>query len=378
MWRPSSGALPFLLPFPCNKEQQTAASSGTKRRSKIAGFYEWWRAIPAASGTRPQRADGPLVASRPNSDFGRGIDACVNDARAGAVDWTLRSEPDDHRRPARRAPLTPRDLPVGGGTLPAAHRRIRPAGTGTERAGDGEPSRRRGSRTAGRVAAGFGAPPSAALRTGPREGRVRHSRYANDVWLGRLQDLHTRAGCHGRRPAQAGRSPRHRQGDPWRVRVWLCRSVSGPIRSPYDPRRHPSGSSGGTGAGIAADFAVAGIGGDTGGSVRGPAAVNSLVGLRPTLPLVSRAGSVPFKPSYDAVGPLTRTVMDTARVMDVIAGYDPSDPVTAYAVGRTPRSYAEGLVSSAMSGPTGGRGQAPDAQRDRFVRGRPPPHPRGV
>ena len=127
-------------------------------------------------------------------------------------------------------------------------------------------------------------------------------------------------------------------------------SVSGPIRSPYDPRRHPSGSSGGTGAGIAADFAVAGIGGDTGGSVRGPAAVNSLVGLRPTLPLVSRAGSVPFKPSYDAVGPLTRTVMDTARVMDVIAGYDPSDPVTAYAVGRTPRSYAEGLVSSAMKG----------------------------
>ena len=95
-------------------------------------------------------------------------------------------------------------------------------------------------------------------------------------------------------------------------------SISGPIRSPYDTRRHPSGS----GAGLAADFAVVGIGGDTGGSVRGPAATGSLVGLRPTTPLVSRHGSVPFEPTYNSVGPITRTVRDAALVMDVIACSD--------------------------------------------------------
>ena len=73
-------------------------------------------------------------------------------------------------------------------------------------------------------------------------------------------------------------------------------SASGPIRNAYDPRRHASGSSGGTGAGVAANFATVGIGEDTGGSVRGPAAVSSLVGLRPTLPLVSRYGMFPQDP----------------------------------------------------------------------------------
>ena len=97
-----------------------------------------------------------------------------------------------------------------------------------------------------------------------------------------------------------------------RVHLW---SDSQPVRH---PPRHPSGS----GAGLAADFAVVGIGGDTGGSVRGPAAAGSLVGLRPPPPLVSRHGSVPFKPTYDSVGPITRTVRDAALVMDVIACSD--------------------------------------------------------
>src|SRR5262245_63747224 len=87
-------------------------------------------------------------------------------------------------------------------------------------------------------------------------------------------------------------------------------SVSGPIRNPYDPRRNPSGSSGGTGAGVAANFATVGIGEDTGGSVRGPASAGSLVGLRPTLPLVSRFGMLPFLPTYDTVGPIARTARD--------------------------------------------------------------------
>jgi amidase len=127
-------------------------------------------------------------------------------------------------------------------------------------------------------------------------------------------------------------------------------SVSGPIRNPYDPRRHPSGSSGGTGAGVAANFATVGIGEDTGGSVRGPAAVGSLVGLRPTLPLVSRHGMLPFRPSYDTVGPIARTAKDVALVLDVIAGYDPSDPITAYAVGHVPSSFASALTSDGLRG----------------------------
>jgi amidase len=125
-------------------------------------------------------------------------------------------------------------------------------------------------------------------------------------------------------------------------------SASGPIRNAYDPRRHPSGSSGGTGSGVAANFATTGIGEDTGGSVRGPAAVSSLVGLRPTLPLVSRHGMFPARPTTDTVGPIARTVKDAAIVLDAIAGYDPSDPITAYAVGHIPASYASALTRDGL------------------------------
>src|SRR5262249_41086889 len=81
-------------------------------------------------------------------------------------------------------------------------------------------------------------------------------------------------------------------------------SASGPIRNPYDPRRHASGSSGGTGAGVSANFATVGIGEDTGGSIRGPAAAASLVGLRPSVPLVSRFGVLPGRPTRDTIGPI--------------------------------------------------------------------------
>jgi amidase len=127
-------------------------------------------------------------------------------------------------------------------------------------------------------------------------------------------------------------------------------SASGVIRNAYDPTRNPSGSSGGTGAGIAANFGLVGIGEDTGGSIRGPAAVSSLVGLRPTLPLVSRFGMLPANPTQDTMGPMTRTVADAARVLDVIAGYDAKDPITAHSVGHVPASYAAALVPSALRG----------------------------
>ena len=127
-------------------------------------------------------------------------------------------------------------------------------------------------------------------------------------------------------------------------------SASGPIRNAYDPRRSASGSSGGTGAGVAASFATVGIGEDTGGSVRGPAAVHGLVGLRPTTPLVSRYGMSPARPSTDTIGPIARTVRDAALVLDVIAGYDPRDSVTAEAVGRVPTTYTSSLTPDGLKG----------------------------
>jgi len=127
-------------------------------------------------------------------------------------------------------------------------------------------------------------------------------------------------------------------------------SASGPIHNAYDPRRHASGSSGGTGSGVAANFATVGIGEDTGGSVRGPAAVSSLVGLRPTTTLVSRYGMFPARPSTDTVGPMSRTIRDAAIVLDAIAGYDPKDPVTAYAVGHITTSYVSVLAQGGLKG----------------------------
>src|SRR5215212_9426238 len=93
-------------------------------------------------------------------------------------------------------------------------------------------------------------------------------------------------------------------------------SAFGDCHNAYEPSRSPSGSSCGTGAGVAANFGSVGIGEDTGGSVRGPAAHNNLVGLRPTLQLVSRAGMLPATPTRDTLGPITRTVRDATIVLD--------------------------------------------------------------
>lgn len=127
-------------------------------------------------------------------------------------------------------------------------------------------------------------------------------------------------------------------------------SAFGIVRNAYDPTRNPSGSSGGSASGVAANFGLVGIGEDTGGSIRGPAAVSSLVGLRPTTPLVSRFGMMPANPSQDTMGPITRCVADAARVLDVIAGYDADDPVTAEAVGHVPASYLGALRPDALRG----------------------------
>jgi aspartyl-tRNA(Asn)/glutamyl-tRNA(Gln) amidotransferase subunit A len=98
-----------------------------------------------------------------------------------------------------------------------------------------------------------------------------------------------------------------------------------PCRNPWDPTRVPGGSSGGSAAAVAAGLAAATLGTDTGGSIRQPAAMCGVVGLRPTYGRVSRSGVIAFASSLDQVGPLGRTVEDVARVLEVIAGHDPLD-----------------------------------------------------
>ncbi len=112
-------------------------------------------------------------------------------------------------------------------------------------------------------------------------------------------------------------------------------SIGGVTRNPYDLSRVPAGSSGGTAASVAANFALAGFGTDTGDSIRGPASHNALVGIRPTLGLTSRDGIVPLNLMADVGGPLTRTVADTAALLTAVAGYDPADPITKLAEGHT-------------------------------------------
>lgn len=127
-------------------------------------------------------------------------------------------------------------------------------------------------------------------------------------------------------------------------------SAYGVCRNPYALDRAPSNSSCGTGVGIAANYGTVGIAEDTGGSTRGPAAWNNAVGLRPTTPLISRHGTMPAQPTYDTLGPLTRTVRDAATLTNVLAGHDPQDPITAEAIGSVADDYAASLDSADLEG----------------------------
>jgi amidase len=127
-------------------------------------------------------------------------------------------------------------------------------------------------------------------------------------------------------------------------------SLGGQVLNPYDFTLTPGGSSGGTAASLASNFAVLGTGSDTGQSIRSPASANSLVGIRPTRGLVSRAGVMPNSYTQDEVGPIARTVKDAALLLDVMVGYDPRDPITAFGVGKPPASYAAGLKANALKG----------------------------
>lgn len=127
-------------------------------------------------------------------------------------------------------------------------------------------------------------------------------------------------------------------------------SIDGLTYNPHDTRRSPAGSSGGTGAAIAATYAMVGFGTDTGGSVRMPSSANGIVGLKPTLGLISRDGIVPLALSFDTAGPMARHVHDVAATLSVVAGVDPADPATARSEGQVHQDYTRFLDRDALQG----------------------------
>jgi amidase len=125
-------------------------------------------------------------------------------------------------------------------------------------------------------------------------------------------------------------------------------SLGGQTRNPYDPARYPGGSSGGTGAAVAASLAAVGWGTDTCGSIRVPAAFNSLVGLRPTKGTTSMHGIVPLSATQDVAAPLARTVTDLAIALDATVGLDSEDPAAAAWAARAMPHFVEALNANAL------------------------------
>ncbi len=122
-------------------------------------------------------------------------------------------------------------------------------------------------------------------------------------------------------------------------------------RNPYILDRNPCGSSSGTGASIAANLAAIGIGTETDGSIVCPASINGLVGLKPTVGLVSRSGIIPIAASQDTAGPMTRSVADAAFLLDILDAADPDDPATTAAGKRRERSsYTSSLQRDGLRG----------------------------
>ncbi len=126
--------------------------------------------------------------------------------------------------------------------------------------------------------------------------------------------------------------------------------LPGYTRNPYDTSRVTAGSSGGSAAALAANFSLVATASDTGDSIRGPAAHQGLVGLRSTMGLISRAGVVPLSVAADIAGVLTRTVADTATVLQAIAAEDPNDSATANGRGHVDSNYAAALKADGLKG----------------------------
>jgi amidase len=124
----------------------------------------------------------------------------------------------------------------------------------------------------------------------------------------------------------------------------------GLTRNPYALDRNPCGSSSGTGAGVSANLAAGGIGTETDGSIVCPSSANGLVGIKPTVGLVSRTGIIPISHSQDGAGPMCRTVRDAAILLGALTGADPDDPYTAESTGRSLRNYTSFLDANGLKG----------------------------
>ncbi len=127
-------------------------------------------------------------------------------------------------------------------------------------------------------------------------------------------------------------------------------SIAGQTRNPYDPMRNPGGSSGGTGAAVAASYAAVGMGSDTCGSIRIPSAHHALVGLRGTRGLASGDGIIPLSSTQDIGGPLARSVQDLAITLDATVGPDPADRTTERGRGRIPATFTDALDAGMLRG----------------------------
>jgi amidase len=127
-------------------------------------------------------------------------------------------------------------------------------------------------------------------------------------------------------------------------------SIAGETHNPYNLGHTTAGSSGGTAAAVAASLGEAGVGTDTGNSIRGPSSHNALVGFRATIGLISRDGIAPLYLRNDMGGPMARSVEDATRMLEVLAGYDPADPITKYSQGKIPANYTQFLDKDGLKG----------------------------
>jgi amidase len=124
----------------------------------------------------------------------------------------------------------------------------------------------------------------------------------------------------------------------------------GQTRNPYVLDRNTSGSSSGSGAGVAANMCAAAVGTETDGSIVSPSAMNALVGIKPTVGLIGRSGIIPISINQGTAGPMARTVADAAALLTVLAGADPDDPYTQASAGKVPGDYTKFLDANGLRG----------------------------
>ncbi|MFQ5721837.1 MAG: amidase, partial [Candidatus Aminicenantales bacterium] len=127
-------------------------------------------------------------------------------------------------------------------------------------------------------------------------------------------------------------------------------SLGGQTKNPYALDRNPSGSSSGSAVAVAADFCLAALGTETDGSVVSPSSTCGIVGLKPTVGIISRSGIIPISHSQDTAGPMAKTVTDVALLLEVLTGPDPRDPATKSSVGRYPHDYTKYLDKNGLKG----------------------------